>query len=82
MKRLIWIVLTVGFAGCLALSAAEAPKRRGWTEEQKKIYKELLNKYDENKDGRLDKQERSKMSAEDQKKLEDLGFGARKKKGQ
>lgn len=80
MKRLLLIALTLGFAGCLALTAAEAPKRRGLTEEQKKVYKELLDKYDENKDGRLDKQERSKMTAEDQKKLQDIGLGGRKKK--
>lgn len=84
MKRLLLIALTVGFAGCLALTAADAPRRRAMTEEQKKVYKELLDKYDENKDGRLDRQERSKMTAEDQKKLQDLGIGTggRKKKTQ
>ena len=82
MKKLLLIVLALGFAGSLALNAAEAPKqRRSLTEEQKKIQKEMLDKYDENKNGRLDREERAKMSAEDRKKMQEAGLiGGKKKK--
>ena len=82
MKKLLLIILTLGFAGSLALNAADAPKKKGMTAEQKKLYKEMVEKYDENKNGRLDKAERSKMSAEDQKKMEEAGIGGKKKKAE
>ena len=37
--------------------------------------KEALAKYDTNKDGKLDKKERAKISKEDQEKLEKAGLG-------
>ena len=35
----------------------------------KEIREEMLKKYDTNKDGKLDKEERSKMTPEDRKKM-------------
>ena len=57
-------------------------KKRQVTEEQKKARAELLEKYDTNKDGKLDKDERAKMSAEDKEKATKAGLGARKKKAE
>jgi hypothetical protein len=56
----------------VAVRAAEGTpppqKRPELTEEQKKVRKELVEKYDKNKDGRLDSEERKSMSAEDKEK--------------
>jgi hypothetical protein len=80
MKKLLLIILTLGFAGSVALNAADAPKRKQMTDEQKKLYKEMVEKYDANKDGKLDKEERAKISADDKKKMEDAGIGGQRKK--
>jgi GH15 family glucan-1,4-alpha-glucosidase len=84
MKKLLLVILTLGFAGSLALNAADAPKKKQWTEDQKKLQKEMVEKYDTNKDGKLDKEERSKISAEDKKKMQDAGImgGGQKKKAE
>ena len=47
--------------------------------DQKALHKEMLAKYDTNKDGKLDKAERAKISAEDKAKLEKAGMGPKKK---
>jgi hypothetical protein len=49
------------------------------TSEQKALRKELLEKYDANKDGKLDRQERANISKQDKERLEKAGL-ARKKK--
>ena len=49
------------------------------TDEQKAVKQEMLDKYDTNKDGKLDKDERSKMTAEDKAKW-DQAFPHKKKK--
>lgn len=86
MKKLL-IALCITTAIAVA-AHAEAPKKEGGakkrpqlTEEQKKVRKEITTKYDTNKNGRLDKEERSKMSAEDKEKLEKAGLGKKKKDG-
>lgn len=45
------------------------PPRPPLTEEQKKARAEVIAKYDTNKDGKLDKEERKAVSKEDRKKL-------------
>ena len=57
--------------------SAKAP-----TPEQKAAQKEILEKYDTNKDGKLDKVEKSKISTEDKAKMEKAGMGRKKKGGQ
>ena len=52
---------------------AGRPPRPQLTEEQKKQRAELVAKYDVNKDGKLDKEERAKVSEEDRKKLRSFG---------
>lgn len=51
------------------------------TAEQKALRKEITEKYDTNKDGKLDKEERAKISAEDKAKLEKAGLGHKKGAG-
>jgi len=66
---------------CLLASSANAEKAKAQlTPEQKALRKELLARYDSNKDGKLDKQERAKVSKEDQERLEKAGLAPRKKK--
>ena len=69
----------------LSLNAQEGPKgpppqggpgrppRPQLTEEQKKQRAELVAKYDANKDGKLDKEERTKVSDDDRKLLRSFG---------
>ena len=88
MKRLLTLALSLTLLGGLApvlVRAADAdntPKKRAKpTEEQRKLRKELLEKYDANKDGKLDKEERAKISSqEDKEKLEKAGLGRPQKK--
>ena len=48
--------------------APAAPKKPELTAEQKAVMKDMLAKYDTNKDGKLSKDERAAMSAEDKAK--------------
>jgi hypothetical protein len=48
--------------------AAPEKKNNSHSAEQKALHKELMGKYDTNKNGYLDKEEKSKMTPEDQKK--------------
>ena len=48
--------------------AAPEKKNSSHSAEQKALHKELMGKYDTNKNGYLDKEEKSKMTPEDQKK--------------
>lgn len=79
-----YILLAVISALTLSLNAQDTPKRQGppeppphkpLTEEQKKLRKELVEKYDANKDGKLDREEMQKISEEDRKKMRDAGIG-------
>ena len=80
------LILAVGLCGALAISARaedekkpERPKRQ-MTEEQKTLMKEIREKYDKDKDGKLSADERKEISAEDKAKMEKAGLGPRKKK--
>ena len=88
MKKLLAFALSLTLLGGLSpalVRAADADpgakKRQKPTEEQRKLRKELLDKYDTNKDGKLDKDERAKVSKEDKERLEKAGMGPRAKKG-
>ncbi len=80
------MIVTVLLAASFALPSQaqdEKPQRRGkgqLTEEQRTLMKEIRDKYDTNKDGKLDATERKAMSAEDKEKLAKAGLGPRKKK--
>jgi len=65
MKYLLYTIL-LGFSlTSLAQDGPRPPK----SQERKGPPKQLLEKYDINKDGKLDKEERSKISEEDRKKF-------------
>src|SRR5438067_12428941 len=89
MKKLLALALSLSLLGTFApalVRAADADnagkKRPKLTEEQRKLRKELLEKYDANKDGKLDKQERAKISKEDQEKLEKAGLARHRAKAE
>jgi hypothetical protein len=63
MKKLL-VALCFTCALALAIQAEEG-KKCEMTVEQKAVKEELTKKYDANNDGKLDKEERSKMSAQD-----------------
>ncbi|MBI3881073.1 MAG: hypothetical protein HY301_13560 [Verrucomicrobia bacterium] len=78
MKRIIIasivaVALTTGFA------AKAAEKGKGKMEE---VRKELIEKYDTNKDGKIDKDEAEKMAPEDKAKWDRLSGGKKKKKSE
>lgn len=86
MKKTLWIAAAM-CAVALTVNAADEKKAEKkkveLSEDQKKALKEITEKYDTNKDGKLDKDERAKISADDQKKAQDAklpGFGPGKKK--
>jgi len=80
MKKLL-MALCVTCALALVAHAEDAKKEEGKkkaaTPEQKAARKSLLEKYDANKDGKLDKDERAKASAEE---LEKAGMSKKGKK--
>jgi uncharacterized protein HemX len=88
MKKLI-ILLTACAIGMGSAFAAEKKEqadkgkkeRPALTEEQKTLMKEIREKYDANKDKKLDKEERAKISDEDKKRMKDAGLGGKKKGG-
>jgi hypothetical protein len=73
MKKLLVLAMI-----CVAAFTVQAQKAE-LTDDQKAVKKEMLAKYDTNKDGKLDKEERAKMSAEDKAKWE-KAFPKKKKK--
>ncbi len=79
MSNLLRLAIGLCCAMALTVSAAEG-KKKGTppTEEQKAIRKEMTEKYDANKDKKLDKEEMAKMSAEDKAKWS-KAFPAKKK---
>jgi opacity protein-like surface antigen len=82
MKKLIIAALALCCATALTVQAQDAaPKKHTkLTAEQQKVMTELLAKYDTNKDGKLDKTEKSAMTQEDKDKLIAAGLGHAKKK--
>ena len=72
------LLLTLGLCGVMAISASAAEKKE-LTEEQKTLQKEMKEKYDKDKDGKLSGEEKKAMSADDKAKW-DKAFPPRKKK--
>ena len=68
MKKLIIATCALLCATALVVQAQDAaPKKakKELTAEQKQVQKDMVAKYDTNKDGKLDKEEKAAMSAED-----------------
>ncbi|MGZ4963320.1 MAG: hypothetical protein ACXWC8_12260 [Limisphaerales bacterium] len=84
MKKILVTIAGVICATAICVHAADdstAPKKHHkMTEEQKAVQKEMLEKYDTNKDGKLDKEEKAKISAEDKEKMKKAGLGGDHKK--
>jgi hypothetical protein len=78
MKKLL-IALCFTCAFVMAVQAGEGKKERKLTDEQKTLQKDMLAKYDTNKDGKLDKEERAKVSTEDKEKMDKAGLTRKKK---
>ena len=87
MKKLLVALTGLALAGMLTVQADDAApaKKKGMSDEAKALRKEMVAKYDANKDGKLDKDEIAKMSAEDKEKCDKAGLhlaGGHKKKAQ
>jgi ABC-type transport system involved in multi-copper enzyme maturation permease subunit len=54
---------------------AEEVNSSRWSEKQKALLKEIVSKYDQDKNGKLEPGEREKISAEDQARLQRAGMG-------
>ena len=65
MKYLLYTIILGLSLTALAQDGPKPPKSQG----RKGPPKEFLEKYDTNKDGKLDQEERSKVSKEDKKKF-------------
>ncbi len=74
MKKLVVAVMGLLCATALMVNAQDAKPTKKLTPEQDTLNKEMLAKYDANKDGKLDKSERSKMSQDDKDKMIKAGL--------
>lgn len=77
MKKLLVAVMGILCATALIANAQDAttkPEKKKLTAEQKALNKEMLDKYDTDKNGKLDKSERAKMSSEDKEKMINAGL--------
>lgn len=81
------LILAAGLASVVAVTARaeddqkpEKGKRPKLTEEQKALRKEIVDKYDKDKDGKLSQEERKTISAEDREKMQKGGIGGPRRK--
>jgi hypothetical protein len=79
-----WI-LTVGLCSAIAFTAGaannvQAGKRTPPKKEQKAVMKEIRDKYDKDGNGKLSKEERGAISAEDKAKLKEFRAARKKAK--
>ncbi len=83
MKKLIIAAIALCCVAAFTVQAQDAtPKKakKEQTAEQKAVMKDILAKYDTNKDGKLDKTERAAISQEDKDKMTKAGLDHGKKK--
>ena len=86
MKKLFVAALGLLCATAIVVQAQDAkpnqnnkPKKE-LTAEQQTVMKEMLAKYDTNKDGKLDKEERAAISPADKEAMAKVGLGKPTKK--
>lgn len=79
MKRFTIALLTLLCAAAVSLYAGDKGDKKGgegkkppMTAEQKECMQKMIEKYDANKDGKLDKEEKAKMSDEDKAAMKKL----------
>ena len=87
MKKLYALALSLSLVGGLSpvfVRAADADnggkKHPKVAEARRTLRKEMLEKYDTNKNGKLDKQERAKISQEDKERMQKAGLGGKRKR--
>jgi hypothetical protein len=78
MKKILVAVMGMLCATALVVNAQDAtsskPKKTKLTAEQQALEKEMVAKYDTNKDGKLDKSEKAAISKEDKEKMTKAGL--------
>jgi len=78
MKKILVAVMGMLCATALVVNAQDAttpkPKKTKLTAEQQALQKDMLAKYDTNKDGKLDKNEKAAISKEDKEKMTKAGL--------
>jgi hypothetical protein len=74
MKKLIIAALGLLCATAIVVQAQETKHKKELTPEQQTVMKEMLAKYDTNKDGKIDKNERAAMTQEDKDKMAKAGL--------
>jgi len=79
MKKFLITVIGLLCATAIMVQAQDAKPKKELTPEQQPVMKEMLAKYDTNKDGKLDKAEKAKMSQEDKDKMIKVGLMKPKK---
>ena len=79
MKKLLVAALGLLCATAIVIQAQDAKPKKDLTPEQQTVMKEMLAKYDTNKDGKLDKTEIAAMSQEDKDKMIKAGLMKAKK---
>ena len=81
MKKFAILALGLLTATAITASAADGDKKKKeLTPDQKKVMDEITTKYDANKNGKLEPEEREKISDDDKKKMKDAGIPAGGKK--
>jgi len=80
MKKLFVAALGLLCATAIVVQAQDAKPKKELTPEQQTVMKEMLAKYDTNKDGKLDKSERAAMTKEDKSKMTKVGLNKPSKK--
>lgn len=78
MKKLLVAALGLLCATAIVVQAQGAKPKKALTPEQQTVMKEMLAKYDTNKDGKLDKTERAAMTQADKDKMTKAGLGKKK----
>jgi len=77
MKKILVAVMGMLCATALVVNAQDAPAKpakKKLTAEQAALNKEMLAKYDTDKNGKLDKAEKAKISKEDKDKMTKAGL--------
>jgi hypothetical protein len=80
MKKILAVIAGVVCATALAVHADDSTTTTPKKHAGSKAKKELIEKYDANKDGKLDKDEIAKMSDEDKAKWDKMSSHHKKKK--
>jgi len=81
MKKILITLIGLLCATTLVVNAQDAnpTKHQQLAAERKALKKEMLEKYDTNKNGKLDKAEKAKISKEDRERMEKAGLLKKKK---